>query len=94
VGFGPRFLHPTWQIDKGGPAFRLFRQAARDDASDLAVPGQVHTFGIVKAAQARGDCEVLAARGRCALRVHRSGDVQAGREALAIAVQEPRGPGA
>src|SRR5438034_1973894 len=78
LGFGPRFLHSTGQAYKGGPNTGVFLQITCDDAIDLPVPGQQYTFGIVKAAQARGDFEVLAQRGRRALRVHLGADVDAG----------------
>ena len=68
VGFGPRFQHSTGQAYKGGPNSGVFLQITCDDAEDLPVPGQPYTFGIVKAAQARGDFDVLAERGRRALR--------------------------
>src|SRR6267142_4253428 len=55
LGFGPRFLHSTGQAYKGGPNTRVFLQLTCDDANDLPVPGQKFTFGIVKAAHARGD---------------------------------------
>lgn len=70
LGFGPRFLHSTGQAYKGGPNSGVFLQITCDDAVDLQVPDQKYTFGIVKAAQARGDFAVLAERGRRALRVH------------------------
>jgi transaldolase / glucose-6-phosphate isomerase len=70
LGFGPRFLHSTGQAYKGGPNTGVFLQITCDDAVDLAVPGQKYTFGVVKSAQARGDFEVLAERGRRALRAH------------------------
>src|SRR5262249_13873299 len=63
VGFGPRFLHSTGQAYKGGPNSGVFLQITCDDATDLPVPGQTYTFGVVKAAQARGDFAVLAERG-------------------------------
>ena len=78
LGFGPRFLHSTGQAYKGGPDSGVFLQVTSDDAADLAVPGQRYSFGIVKAAQARGDFAVLAERGRRALRVHLGPDVTAG----------------
>jgi len=78
LGFGPRFLHSTGQAYKGGPNTGVFLQITCDDAADLPVPGQKYTFGIVKAAQARGDFEVLAERGRRALRLHLGPDVNAG----------------
>jgi glucose-6-phosphate isomerase len=78
LGFGPRFLHSTGQAYKGGPPSGVFLQLTCDDARDLAVPGRAYTFGTVKAAQARGDLRVLAARGRRLLRVHLGADVAAG----------------
>jgi transaldolase/glucose-6-phosphate isomerase len=78
LGFGPRFLHSTGQAYKGGPGSGVFLQITNDEAEDLPVPGRSYTFGLVKAAQARGDFEVLAERGRRALRVHLGPDVSAG----------------
>lgn len=86
LGFGPRFLHSTGQAYKGGPNSGVFLQITCDDAVDLPVPGQKYTFGIVKAAQARGDFQVLADRKRRALRVHLPKDVEAGLEILGRAV--------
>jgi len=77
LGFGPRFLHSTGQAYKGGPNQGVFLQVTCDDAVQLPVPGQKYTFGVVKAAQARGDFEVLAARKRRALRVHLRGPLDA-----------------
>ena len=88
LGYGPRFLHSTGQTYKGGPNSGVFLQITCDDVADLPVPGQKYTFGIVKAAQARGDFEVLAARGRRLLRVHLGGDVSAGLERLRMLVHE------
>jgi transaldolase/glucose-6-phosphate isomerase len=87
VGFGPRFLHSTGQAYKGGPNSGVFLQITCDDAADLQVPGQKYTFGIVKAAQARGDFEVLAERGRRALRIHLGSDVDAGLQTLDRAIR-------
>ncbi|MEJ7861367.1 MAG: bifunctional transaldolase/phosoglucose isomerase [Pyrinomonadaceae bacterium] len=70
LGFGPRFLHSTGQAYKGGANNGVFLQITSDDAFDLDVPEQKYTFGIVKAAQARGDFQVLLDRERRALRVH------------------------
>jgi transaldolase/glucose-6-phosphate isomerase len=75
--FGPRFLHSTGQAYKGGPDSGVFLQITADDGEDLAVPGQKASFGIIKAAQARGDFDVLTERGRRALRVHLKGDAKA-----------------
>lgn len=78
LGFGPRFLHSTGQAYKGGPNSGVFLQITCDDAVDLPVPGQKYTFGIVKAAQARGDFAVLAERNRRAIRIHLGKNVQEG----------------
>jgi len=82
VGFGPRFLHSTGQAYKGGPNTGVFLQITCEDAVDLAVPGHEYTFGVVKAAQARGDFEVLAERKRRALRVHLGKDTVQGLQQL------------
>jgi transaldolase/glucose-6-phosphate isomerase len=89
--FGPRFLHSTGQAYKGGPNSGVFLQITCDDADDIPVPGQKYTFGVVKAAQARGDFQVLAERGRRALRVHLGKDVAAGFAVLLRAVSEALG---
>ncbi len=86
LGFGPRFLHSTGQAYKGGPNTGVFLQITSDNAVDLPVPDQKYTFGVVKAAQARGDFTVLAERGRRALRVHLGKDVKAGLATLQAAV--------
>jgi len=91
LGFGPRFLHSTGQAYKGGPNSGVFLQITCDDAVELPVPEQKYTFGVVKAAQARGDFHVLAERGRRALRVHLGRDVSAGLATLAAAFQKALG---
>jgi transaldolase/glucose-6-phosphate isomerase len=88
VGFGPRFLHSTGQAYKGGPNSGVVLQITCDDAEDLAVPGQKYSFGVVKAAQARGDFDVLAERGRRLLRVHLPADVDAGLKTLGAAIEK------
>ncbi len=75
LGFGPRFLHSTGQAYKGGPNNGVFLQLTCEDAEDVAIPGHRFSFGTVKAAQARGDFEVLVARDRRALRLHLGADV-------------------
>lgn len=82
LGFGPRFLHSTGQAYKGGANNGVFLQITSDDAVDLPVPGQTYTFGVVKAAQSRGDFQVLIDRNRRALRVHLGKDVTADLEKL------------
>ena len=86
AGFGPRFQHSTGQAYKGGPNSGVFIQITADDAKDLAVPGQTASFGIIKAAQARGDFDVLTERDRRALRLHIKGDVSKGLAAINSAV--------
>ena len=88
LGFGPRFLHSTGQAYKGGPNSGVFLQVTCDDASDLPVPQQKYSFGVVKAAQARGDFQVLADRNRRALRVHLGADVDAGLAQLQKAIEK------
>jgi transaldolase/glucose-6-phosphate isomerase len=88
LGFGPRFLHSTGQAYKGGPNSGVFLQITCDEAVDLPVPGQKYTFGVVKAAQARGDFAVLAERGRRALRVHLGKSVSKDLAKLGAALQQ------
>ena len=88
LGFGPRFLHSTGQAYKGGPNTGVFLQITCDDPADLQVPGQKYTFGVVKAAEARGDFEVLAARDRQLLRVHLGAHVAAGLTTLNEAIRQ------
>lgn len=90
LGFGPRFLHSTGQAYKGGPNSGVFLQITCEDSIQLPVPEQKYTFGIVKAAQARGDFQVLAERGRRALRVHLA-DVESGLNTLEAAMQSALG---
>jgi hypothetical protein len=88
LGFGPRFLHSTGQAYKGGPNSGVILQITCEDAADLAVPGQAYSFGVVKAAQARGDFDVLAERGRRLLRVHLPADLDAGLKTLGRAIAQ------
>jgi glucose-6-phosphate isomerase len=82
LGFGPRFLHSTGQLHKGGPNSGVFLQITSDDAADLPIPGMKSTFGLVKRFQAQGDFDVLAERHRRVLRVHLGADVEAGLASL------------
>ncbi|HLH97420.1 MAG TPA: bifunctional transaldolase/phosoglucose isomerase [Xanthobacteraceae bacterium] len=84
--FGPRFLHSTGQAYKGGPNSGVFLQITADESVDLPIPGHTASFGVIKAAQARGDFEVLAERKRRALRVHLKGDLAEGLRELEAAV--------
>ena len=86
LGFGPRFLHSTGQAYKGGANNGVFLQITSDDALDVPVPGQKFTFGVVKSAQARGDFQVLLDRGRKALRVHLTKDVESGLQTILASI--------
>ena len=90
-GYGPRFLHSTGQLHKGGPAGVAVIQLTADDPVDVPVPGAGYSFGALKAAQAAGDYEALAARGRAVFRVHLERNVDRGLERLlAIVSRRPR----
>ncbi|CCE05217.1 putative bifunctional: transaldolase (tal-like)(N-terminal), Glucose-6-phosphate isomerase (pgi-like)(C-terminal) [Bradyrhizobium sp. STM 3843] len=86
--FGPRFLHSTGQAYKGGPDSGVFLQITADDDKDLPIPGWKASFGVVKAAQARGDFDVLTERGRRALRVHLKGNLKSGLKMLDAAITD------
>jgi len=70
LGFGPRYLHSTGQIHKGGPGHCSFIQITGDDADDLPIPGKPYSFGILKSAQALGDYQALKDKGRRVIRIH------------------------
>jgi glucose-6-phosphate isomerase len=81
LGFGPRFLHSTGQLHKGGPDAGVFLQITAEPSKDLPIPGWEETFGTLIAAQALGDLVSLQRRGRRALRLHLD-DLEAGLERL------------
>ena len=83
LGIGPRFLHSTGQLHKGGPDRGLFLQITTEEGPDVAIPGEPYTFGMLRCAQAAGDYEVLARRGRRVVRLHLEGDLGAALAALA-----------
>jgi glucose-6-phosphate isomerase len=78
TGYGPRFLHSTGQLHKGGPDTGVFIQLTAADNVDLPIPGESYTFSILKQAQSLGDFRSLASRGRRAIRVDLGDDVVAG----------------
>ena len=82
LGYGPRFLHSTGQLHKGGPNRGVFLQLTADSAFDLPIPGQRSSFGQLNRFQSGGDFEVLVERGRRVLRVHLGRDVIRGLERL------------
>jgi hypothetical protein len=78
TGYGPRFLHSTGQLHKGGPDSGVFIQLTAPDKVDFEVPGAPYTFSVLKQAQAQGDLAALLAHGRRALRVDLGDDVLQG----------------
>ncbi len=93
LGYGPRFLHSTGQLHKGGPPLGVFLQVTQTDREDIPVPGKPYTFGQLKRAQAIGDLQSLLRRGRPVLRAHIGGDADAGVERLRAAVKSAVGAG-
>jgi hypothetical protein len=87
LGYGPRFLHSTGQLHKGGPPQGVFLQITAHDSDDIAIPGAAYTFGQLKRAQAIGDLQALAAHGRPVLRVHLGDSIRIGLLQLREAVQ-------
>ncbi|MFB3924033.1 MAG: hypothetical protein ACE145_20105 [Terriglobia bacterium] len=87
LGFGPRYLHSTGQLHKGGAANGVFIIITGDDRSDLPVPGQPYTFSILKQAQALGDLESLRSRNLRVVRFHVGRGVQAGLDHLLVVVK-------
>jgi hypothetical protein len=90
LGFGPRFLHSTGQAYKGGANNGVFLQITSDDETDFPVPEQKFTFGVVKAAQSRGDFQVLTDRRRRALRIHLGKDLKNSLDILQSALKTNR----
>lgn len=82
TGYGPRFLHSTGQLHKGGPDNGIFIQLTDDDKTDLPIPGEPYSFGVLKQAQSLGDFSSLEGHDRRALRVHLGGDAEAGLKTL------------
>lgn len=93
TGYGPRFLHSTGQLHKGGPASGIFLQITDDNSHDLAIPGEPYTFGVLKQAQALGDFQSLASRSRLALRLHLGKNVDSGLSRLLEIAREVRPAG-
>ena len=83
LGYGPRYLHSTGQIHKGGANNGLHLQLTQAHSDDVAIPGERFTFGLLADAQAKGDLDALAARGRRVARVAVQGDAAAAVDALA-----------
>jgi transaldolase / glucose-6-phosphate isomerase len=94
TGYGPRFLHSTGQLHKGGPESGVFIQLTSDDINDIDIPGEKFTFGVLKQAEALGDFESLASRHRRAIRVDLGGDVEKGLRRLLALVKAAVSPAA
>jgi transaldolase/glucose-6-phosphate isomerase len=88
LGYGPRFLHSTGQLHKGGANNGVFIQLVSQATTDLAIPGDPFTFGVLRDAQALGDFQVLQVHGRRALRIALGTDVEGGLRRLLAAVGE------
>jgi len=87
IGFGPRFLHSTGQLHKGGTGHGVFLQVTATDFADVPIPGKAYTFSTLKRAQADGDLQALAGRMSTVLRVHIEGDLDQGFDQLAAMVE-------
>lgn len=87
LGYGPRFLHSTGQLHKGGPNSGVFIQVTSDVDQDLAIPGEPYSFGVLAAAQALGDMQSLTTRNRRVVRIHLGADVEAGLKRIQAAVE-------
>jgi transaldolase / glucose-6-phosphate isomerase len=90
AGYGPRFLHSTGQLHKGGPNTGLFLQLVDQPGTDAAVPETNYTFGQLIKAQAQGDWQALTQRGRRVIRVQLGADAKKGLEQLLDAAGELR----
>ncbi|MDE0405512.1 MAG: bifunctional transaldolase/phosoglucose isomerase [Nitrospira sp.] len=88
LGYGPRFLHSTGQLHKGGPASGVFLQVTADQSEDLGIPDEPYSFGTLVAAQALGDMKSLCTRNRRVIRIHLSRDIAAGVRQMLQAVEE------
>lgn len=86
IGYGPRYLHSTGQLHKGGKDNGIFILITCDDPVDMAIPGEPYTFSTLKTAQAQGDLQALLDTGRRALRLHLRGDIQTGLTKLQMAI--------
>lgn len=88
TGYGPRFLHSTGQLHKGGADNGVFIQITADDPEDVPIPDELFGFSVLKQAQALGDFQSLASRGRRAIRVHLKGDIDKGLKNLRAIVEK------
>ena len=77
LGYGPRFLHSTGQLHKGGPNTGLFLQLTRGHQNDIPIPCEAYTFGVLADAQAQGDLDALQTAGRRVAQIELDSDVPA-----------------
>jgi len=91
LGYGPRFLHSTGQLHKGGPPIGVFLQITARDSRDAAIPGKPFTFGQLKRAQSIGDFQSLVSHGRPVVRVHLGDDIDEGLAQLVQAIRSALG---
>ena len=87
-GYGPRFLHSTGQLHKGGPPTGVFLQLVHDGDDDVEIPGAGYTFGTLKNAQATGDLQTLRTHDLPAERVRLKGDPVEALRALTARIKE------
>jgi transaldolase/glucose-6-phosphate isomerase len=87
LGYGPRYLHSTGQLHKGGPESGLFVLLTARDIEDIPIPGAAYTFGVFKQAQALGDLQSLRQHHRRVIRLDLGPDLQTGLQALQEAIR-------
>jgi glucose-6-phosphate isomerase len=90
LGYGPRYLHSTGQLHKGGPDTGVFLEITADEGDPLPIPGERFDFAALHRAQASGDLATLERRGRRVARVHLGADADRGLDALLAAVAATR----
>ncbi len=88
VGFGPRYLHSTGQLHKGGKSNGIFLLITADEPDDLKIPGEIFSFEVLKNAQALGDYQSFASRKSRLVHIHFKGSVNRGLELLLNAVSK------
>ena len=94
AGYGPRYLHSTGQLHKGGPDRAVFLQLTADDPEELPIPEAAYTFSRLKRAQALGDFRALQSKGRRVMRLHLGADATAGLGRLVESIQQSAAPAA
>lgn len=87
IGYGPRYLHSTGQLHKGGPNTGVFIMITVDDDVELPIAGKPYSFNVLKQAQALGDMRALQERGRRVVRLHIAGDIRVGLEKIDKAIE-------